>query len=597
MKKINTKILTFIGVLFLILLVSDTVSADPGTAQGLNKQVTITGAITPTVTETGKISLSVDGLGTLSDTGTIQVQKPQGATVKEAYLIAASTGFGGDTLVDGDVKINNQDVSWTDKTPSAISSYSYWADVTSIVKPIVDSAPAGLVNLDITETKTYDDDGEILAVIFDDPNQKTDNTIVLLFGAQATEGDTFNIKTSQPIDLTDPKLAIDMGLGISFGYQEYGGDQYSLIDVNTKRLTTSAGGEDDGDHGNGALLTVGGIGDSNDNPSNPNATPTDPRSDDELYNLLPFVSQGDTKISVYTQNPSTDDNIFFGYFDFKSTGAVVGEGIVLSPLSATTYVGATHKLTATVQDNSGNPVIGTTVTFEITDGPNKGKSSTATTDANGTATFSYTGKTAGTDTIVASFINSQETKITSNEVTNTWISTLPVASFSAKPTSGKAPINVAFTDTSKGKPTKWKWTFGDGATSTKQNPIHKYSKAGNYTVALTAANAAGSSTVTKKNYIIVFSKPAASLSASPTSGKAPLTVAFTDKSSGNPTKWKWSFGDGATSRERNPKHQYLQEGNYKITLTVSNAAGSSTITKTNFIKVTTNTRPGIYSQE
>lgn len=76
--------------------------------------------------------------------------------------------------------------------------------------------------------KTYEDDGEILAVIFDDPNQKTDNTIVLLFGAQAIGGDTFSIKTAQPIDLTDPNLAIDMGLGISYGYQENGVQQYSL---------------------------------------------------------------------------------------------------------------------------------------------------------------------------------------------------------------------------------------------------------------------------------------------------------------------------------------------------------------------------------
>jgi PKD repeat protein len=172
----------------------------------------------------------------------------------------------------------------------------------------------------------------------------------------------------------------------------------------------------------------------------------------------------------------------------------------------------------------------------------------------------------------------------------------PIAAFSATPTSGKVPLTVAFTDTSTGTPTKWKWSFGDGTTSVQQNPKHKYSKAGNYTVALTAANAVGSSTVTKTNYIVVVSKPAAAFSAYPTSGKSPLTVAFTDKSSGNPTTYKWSFGDGTVSREKNPKYQYLQEGNYKVTLTVSNAAGSSTVTKTNYITVTTNTRPGIYAE-
>ncbi|AKJ39376.1 PKD domain-containing protein [Methanosarcina barkeri] len=172
----------------------------------------------------------------------------------------------------------------------------------------------------------------------------------------------------------------------------------------------------------------------------------------------------------------------------------------------------------------------------------------------------------------------------------------PVAAFSASPNTGKAPLNVAFTDTSTGSPTSWFWNFGDGSKSFLQNPIHKYSKVGKYTVSLTVKNAESSNTVTKKDYINVVTKPVAAFSASPNTGKAPLNVAFTDKSTGIPTKWKWSFGDGTISREKNPKHQYSQEGNYKITLTVTNVAGSSTVTKTNYIKVTTTTRPGIYSK-
>jgi len=174
----------------------------------------------------------------------------------------------------------------------------------------------------------------------------------------------------------------------------------------------------------------------------------------------------------------------------------------------------------------------------------------------------------------------------------------PVAAFSGTPTSGNVPLKVQFTDKSTGTPTKWKWSFGDGTTSTRQNPMHKYSDAGKYTVKLTATNAAGSNTATKTNYIkvVTVTTPVAVFSASPTSGKVPLTVKFTDKSTGLPVKWKWSFGDGTTSRDKNPEHQYLQEGNYKITLTVSNAAGSNTATKINYIKVTTNTRPGIYSE-
>jgi PKD repeat protein len=73
-------------------------------------------------------------------------------------------------------------------------------------------------------------------------------------------------------------------------------------------------------------------------------------------------------------------------------------------------------------------------------------------------------------------------------------------------------------------------------------------------------------------------------------------VSFTDKSTGVPTSWKWTFGDGTSSSDQNPIHQYSQEGSYTVKLTVKNVAGNSTATKTNYIKVTTNTRPGIYSE-
>ena len=79
----------------------------------------------------------------------------------------------------------------------------------------------------------------------------------------------------------------------------------------------------------------------------------------------------------------------------------------------------------------------------------------------------------------------------------------PVADFSASPTSGAAPLTVSFTDTSTNSPTSWSWSFGDGGTSTSQNPSHQYTSAGDYTVSLTAANAGGSDSETKTNYIAV----------------------------------------------------------------------------------------------
>jgi subtilisin family serine protease len=81
----------------------------------------------------------------------------------------------------------------------------------------------------------------------------------------------------------------------------------------------------------------------------------------------------------------------------------------------------------------------------------------------------------------------------------------PVANFSGTPTSGTAPLTVNFTDLSTNSPTSWSWTFGDGGTSTAQNPSRVYAAAGSYTVTLTATNAAGSDGETKTGYITVTS--------------------------------------------------------------------------------------------
>jgi len=82
------------------------------------------------------------------------------------------------------------------------------------------------------------------------------------------------------------------------------------------------------------------------------------------------------------------------------------------------------------------------------------------------------------------------------------ISYLPVASFTASPTSGTHPLNVQFNDKSTDV-YYWTWNFGDKATSTLQSPVHKYTKAGKYTVTLTVKNAAGKNTMKKTNYVTV----------------------------------------------------------------------------------------------
>ncbi len=79
----------------------------------------------------------------------------------------------------------------------------------------------------------------------------------------------------------------------------------------------------------------------------------------------------------------------------------------------------------------------------------------------------------------------------------------PKADFYAEPASGSAPLTVSFHDISTGNPERWLWQFGDGATSTEQNPVHTYVYNGVYTVTLTSDTPAGESVMVKKNYITV----------------------------------------------------------------------------------------------
>lgn len=81
-------------------------------------------------------------------------------------------------------------------------------------------------------------------------------------------------------------------------------------------------------------------------------------------------------------------------------------------------------------------------------------------------------------------------------------------------------------------------------------------------------------------------RPVADFSAIPTSGKAPLKVKFTsEESTGSPTSWFWTFGDGKISKQQNPVHTYSTAGKYTVTLTVRNARGVDTEIKRKYITV------------
>lgn len=162
----------------------------------------------------------------------------------------------------------------------------------------------------------------------------------------------------------------------------------------------------------------------------------------------------------------------------------------------------------------------------------------------------------------------------------------PAVNFSASPTFGTAILTVNFTDRSTDDPSEWYWSFGDGAISTGRNTIHAYTEPGSYTVSHSATNSAGTGWLNRTAYVNVTGQvPVANFTAMPTYGDAPLTVQFTDSSTGSPTSWNWSFGDGAFSTAQNPSHQYTSAGTYDVSLNATNAGGSNATVKAGYVVV------------
>ena len=368
---------------------------------------------------TGFYTLSADGIGSTNFSMNIRVNKPSAqATVQKAFLISSATP--NSSIANGCVTIAGVPINW-DGTASVSFFRNYWADVTAIVAPQINNFPSGISTLPITECNSSVIDGEALLVVFNDP-AAFEKTIIIMSGAMNPAGDNFSVTLAQPIDPNQPGALLDMGLGIGFGFQSsFGGGQTSHVSVNAQRITSAAGGEDDGAPSNGALITVGGIGDVNTNPANPFAAPTNLRSDDELYSLLPFINNSTTSLNVTSYNPSGDDNIFLAYFLF-SGAAIIGEGILLSQTSSSGEIGTDHTVKAVVLNSLGQPVVNRSVTFTITSGPNAGGTYSTNTNASGEAYYTYTGSSnAGTDNIQACFTNSQSQLSCSNTLSFEWL--------------------------------------------------------------------------------------------------------------------------------------------------------------------------------
>lgn len=147
----------------------------------------------------------------------------------------------------------------------------------------------------------------------------------------------------------------------------------------------------------------------------------------------------------------------------------------------------------------------------------------------------------------------------------------PIARFQMSSAVGcTLPFEVIFTDGSIGADS-WLWDFGDGTTSTDQNPRHTYTEAGTFVVTLTVANAASGCEYAIDNIINIVPLDI-DFSVGDSSGCFPFVANFTDESI-NATSWEWNFGDGVTSSTPNPAHTYTDPGSYHVELKVENVLG------------------------
>ncbi|MCC6542112.1 MAG: PKD domain-containing protein [Flavobacteriales bacterium] len=193
-----------------------------------------------------------------------------------------------------------------------------------------------------------------------------------------------------------------------------------------------------------------------------------------------------------------------------------------------------------------------------------GDGATAAVASPGTHTYPTWGQY--TITLVVSSSNCADTATQAITITPP----LPTASFLGQGR-GCVPLTVAFTNTSL-QGISYQWSFGDGGTSTADNPTYIFNVPGIYTVTLTAVGPGGATnTYTKVDSVVVHPRAMAFFTLQPTEVAVPSQPVFTYNLSSNASIYTWDFGDGSSSSEENPVHYYQAAGTYDVGLIANNA--------------------------
>jgi hypothetical protein len=399
---------------------------------------------------------------------------------------------------------------------------------------------------------------------------------------------------------------LDLSLATSYGYQgALSTLQYSEIDVNGTRISSASGGQDDCDifslpanecAMNGGLISVGGSGDTNSNPANPLTTATtNARSDDELYNLLPLVNNGDTTVTVSTRNPSNDDNIFAAAVitSYNATGTP-NPNVNLPPTVSANYNsvvvnrGEVAANSGVYADPEGDPVTLTASMGTLIQGTgtwNWSFDSTASTSRDQIVTVTATddkGNRASTNFALTVLAPNRPPTVSLDlspavvDEGKKFSSTLTVSDLDGDSVSLVASVGRISDDSLTGI---WSWSF-----DSVDGPIESQ------IVTITATdNRGGSSTITfpltVNNLLPIINSGGVVVSATTLGVNVPLNASASFKDGGilDTHTARWNWGDGSTSAGTvvevagsgsvADSHTYTASGSYVVTLNVTDKDG------------------------
>ena len=298
----------------------------------------------------------------------------------------------------------------------------------------------------------------------------------------------------------------------------------------------------------------------------------------ELENLSPGTSYN---VRAYALNEDDEvtygDNLEFTTLQLKLPGVITTD--------VTSYTETTAMVGGEVISSGGDSVSERGVYWGTEDNPTESGNGTKQIIGSGTGSFSFqlTALTPATTYYVEAYAVNSMGMETGGQTSFKTDGFEPEAGFSASKTQPQVGESVQFTDQSTNNPTSWEWDFGDGTSSTQQNPSHTYNSAATFSVTLTASNDYGSDSETKTDYIVTGRSPVSAFSVSQVKIQVGESVQFTDQSTNNPTSWEWDFGDGSISTLQNPLYTYNIAGTYTVKLTVSNDYGSDMESKPGLI--------------